>query len=387
MGAPPPKGHVPPAAPRFSGSARLSRARSLPDSCIALSYDCPNSKAGCELALAAGNLIRWKKRRVGLCLALVLMMAAALACTSGEPPVVFTSNRDGNLEIYSVRVSDKVETNLTRRAADDFAPQVSPNRSMVAFLSRSAEGVALEAMTVNGEEWRRVADGEGDYYGHRWSPDASRLAYVAESSERTSIYFNNADGTQPMPLSSIESGDVGGWSPDGASLSFAVGEGAEMGIYVRNPDGVNEDRLTETPDAAPIWSPDARRFAFISTRDGNPEVYVMNVDGSEQKRLTATDAPEYAVSWSPNGRSLLFVSERDGNPEIYVMRVDGDGEEPARLTRNEVRDGHPVWSPNGDRIAFVSYLDGDAEIFVMSADGEDQERLTNNEFEDTEPSW
>ena len=52
-----------------------------------------------------------------------------------------------------------------------------------------------------------------------------------------------------------------------------------------------------------------------------------------------------------------------------------------------MRDDQPVWSPNGKSIAFVSYLDGDAEIFVMSADGSNQQRLTSNEAEDTEPSW
>ena len=58
-----------------------------------------------------------------------------------------------------------------------------------------------------------------------------------------------------------------------------------------------------------------------------------------------------------------------------------------RLTHNEVRDEQPTWSPNGKRIAFVSHLDGDAEIFVMESDGQDQQRLTNNRFQDTQPSW
>ena len=59
----------------------------------------------------------------------------------------------------------------------------------------------------------------------------------------------------------------------------------------------------------------------------------------------------------------------------------------SRLTHNVVRDDQPVWSPSGNSIAFVSYLDGDAEIFVMEADGGGQQRLTNNEAEDTGPSW
>ena len=58
-----------------------------------------------------------------------------------------------------------------------------------------------------------------------------------------------------------------------------------------------------------------------------------------------------------------------------------------RLTRNNVRDDQPVWSPNGRKIAFVSYLDGDSEIFVMRPDGAEQNRITNNEYDDFDPDW
>jgi Tol biopolymer transport system component len=38
-------------------------------------------------------------------------------------------------------------------------------------------------------------------------------------------------------------------------------------------------------------------------------------------------------------------------------------------------------------VAFVSYLDGDADIYIMDADGSKQQRLTQNDAEDTDPSW
>ncbi len=323
-------------------------------------------------------------RGVGWILPLAALLTAVLGCTSSEPPVVFTSDRDGNLEIYAVRVSDGTETNLTESAADEFAPRVSPDRKMVAFLAGSPVSVTVDVSTVTGES-RRSITSPGVRRGHRWSHDSSRLAYVAEEEGRESVYFNGVDDSRQMSLTSIDSQEVGGWSPRGAAISFTVADGPGMGIYVRNPDGVNEFRLTDTPDSAPVWSPDGKRLAFISTRDGTPEIYLMNEDGTGEKRLTNNDAPEDALSWSPNNRTLVFVSGEDGNAEIYVM--DAGSGSTARLTHNTVRDDQPVWSPNGKSIAFVSYLDGDAEIFVMSADGSNQQRLTSNDAEDTAPSW
>ena len=320
----------------------------------------------------------------GWVLTLIALLIVALGCTSDEPVVIFTSDRDGNLEVYAVRVSDGTETNLTESAADEFAPQVSPDRKMVAFLAGSPGSATIDVSTVTGDS-RKSITSPGPHRGHRWSHDSSRLAYVAEVEGRESVYFKGVDAAQQMSLTTVDANEVGGWSPKGLAVSFAVADGPGRGIYVRNPDGVNEFRLTETPDSAPVWSPDGKRLVFTSNRDGTPEVYLMNEDGTGQKRLTNNDSPEYGLSWSPNNRTLVFVSEQDGNAEIYVM--DAGSGNTARLTHNTVRDDQPVWSPNGKSIAFVSYLDGDAEIFVMSADGSGQQRLTSNEAEDTEPSW
>ena len=61
--------------------------------------------------------------------------------------MVFTSDRDGNLEIYAVKVSDGTETNLTQSAADEFAPRVSPDRKMVAFLAGPPGSPTIDVST------------------------------------------------------------------------------------------------------------------------------------------------------------------------------------------------------------------------------------------------
>jgi len=312
-------------------------------------------------------------------------LTLSLSCKSGVPPLVFTSDRDGNLEIYSVDVDNKTERNLTATPGDEFSPVVSANRKLVAFQSGPEETTSIEVMSINGTERLPLTSGSGKHSSQCWSPRNDRLAYVKALGTERLIFVVEADGTQTMLLTTIPGHEVGGWSPDGKSVLFAVSEDEAQGIYMRNPDGVNEFRLTNTPDYSPIWSPDARHIAFLSTRDGNPEIYVMNADGTDERRLTENASPEDYLSWSPDGGRLLFISEMDGNPEIYVINVDSATQ--MRLTTNKVRDEGPVWSPDGNKIAFVSSLDGDAEIFVMEKDGSNQVRLTNNDFEDTSPSW
>ena len=50
--------------------------------------------------------------------------------------------------------------------------------------------------------------------------------------------------------------------------------------------------------------------------------------------------------------TIVFTSARDGNLEIYVMDADGGNQE--NLTNNPANDSQPDWSPDGTKIAFVS---------------------------------
>ena len=313
------------------------------------------------------------------------LMAIAMACGSAPTPIIFTTDRDGNLEIYATDISGQHVTNLTNSPTNEFSPVLSPDRKSVAFRSGTPENNSIDVINIMGGHRKQITPSTGNHGDQRWSPASDRLAYLVENGTAPSIYVSDSDGANALPLTAIRGDEIGGWSSDGKAVTFAVREGLSRGIYVRNPNGVNEFQLTDQGDYSPIWAPGSRKIAFISKREDSPDIYVIDTDNGDLQRLTESEAEEYDLSWSPNGDMLLFVSDQDGSPEIYT--VSADGRSLRRLTHNTVKDVQPVWSPNGERIAFVSHLDGDAEIFVMDADGDNQHRLTNNNAQDTQPSW
>ena len=323
--------------------------------------------------------------RLSLTICLLTALAFVIAgCATERSRIIFTSDRDGNLEIYSINSSGEDEKNLTQSNRDEHSPLLSQNRRLVAFLTGTGNTSALEVMNADGSERTQIANGEL-LSDQRWSPAGERMVFLGKQDDRKSVMVGYTDGSGSGLLTSIEADEVGDWARNGEYVAFALREWDGQGIYVRNPDGVNELRLSDQPDYSPRWSPSSRQIAFLSTRDGNPELYVMDADGTNVTRLTNTEGAEYDITWSPRGRRILFVSEQDGNPEIYS--VASDGSDMTRLTYNTVVDNQPVWAPSGQKIAFVSYLDGDADIFVMDADGSNQKRLTDNDSEDTSPSW
>ena len=124
-----------------------------------------------------------------------LLVLLASACSGSGDLIYFTSDRDGNLDIYSVDLGEGDETNLTRTSdMDETSPRVSPNGKSVAFVSRSGEDTAAEVMRSDGSDRTLVSPRSGVHGGPVWSPDGERIAFVSYLYGNAEIFVMDADG-------------------------------------------------------------------------------------------------------------------------------------------------------------------------------------------------
>ncbi len=215
---------------------------------------------------------------------------------------IFTSNLDGDYEIYVMNPDESGVTLLTHNQAWGEYVFQTPKET-VSF--RSDGGVGFE-----------------EYL-------ATKYGSV------TQLTYNEAEDS------------MASWAPDGR-IWFISDRDGDPEIYVMNFDGSGVTQLThnEAGDGSPSWSPDGQRIAFTSHQDGDAEIYVMNSDGTEVRQLTHNQALDGRPIWSPNGRHIAFTSDRDGDAEIYVM--NSDGTEVRQLTHNEAEDFVQNWLPVPD---------------------------------------
>jgi Tol biopolymer transport system component len=275
-------------------------------------------------------------KRLAALIALVSALSAGLISTTfavstpAEPApadMVFTSNRDGNAEVYAMRADGRLQRRLTIDSGADVDPAVSSS-GLVVFASDRAGSFDLYAMSPEGQAVTRLTGLAGDERQPAFSPDGSQIAF----SYGGDVYVMNANGRRLRNLTRHRAGDADPtWSPDGTRIAFSSDRGGTREIFVMRVGQKRATALTGSGDnSAPDWSPDGASIAFQHGAD----VHVVAAGGGDEQ-LVAADRS--APSFSPDGLELAVADGRD------VVRVSLAGDPVANLSFSAAIDGAPDW--------------------------------------------
>jgi len=260
--------------------------------------------------------------------------------------LVFNSDRDGNVEIYSMNPDGSEITRLTNSPFFDGAPDWSPDSRYIVFLTDRDGNAEIYRMDADGSNLVNLSNNPYDDAYPDWSPDMEKIVFESVRDGNLEIYVMNADGSGQTRLTNNPGDDYGArWSPDGSQIAFSSVRSGNLDVYLMNPDGSEQVNITNhiANDCNPTWSWEGSKLAFDTDRDGNYEIYSMNRDGSGATRLTFS-AGNYGYSdWSPDGRRIVFSVDNGGNWDIYAM--DYDGGNITEILTGQTGDFNPRWSP------------------------------------------
>jgi Tol biopolymer transport system component len=163
--------------------------------------------------------------------------------------IVFTSVRDGDMEIYSMNADGGDVKRLTNRPGPDGGPFFSRDGKQIVFRGRALQpGPELE-------EYKALLR-EG-----LWRPSSLE------------IFVMNADGSNLRQVTSAGGASFAPYfSPDGKKIIFSSNlhnpRGRDFELWLINVDGTGLERVTWNPsfDGFPMFSPDGSKLVFASNR-------------------------------------------------------------------------------------------------------------------------
>ena len=211
--------------------------------------------------------------------------------------ITYTSYRKvptgGAPDLYISRIFQGVLENPTKgRGETNMQGVFSPDGTRIAFSSNRDGNTEIYVMNVDGSGIRRLTNHPAADAVPTWSPTGTQIAFTSDRSGTPQIYIMSAaDGSNLRKITSESYADRASWSPGPWNeVAYASRSGAGYDIKVFDLSSGETRALTfgEGSNESPAFSPNGRHIAFMSTRKGNSQIFTMTRDGRDVRQLTTT---------------------------------------------------------------------------------------------------
>ena len=303
--------------------------------------------------------------------------------------IAFSSERNGNLDVYLIPASGGNAKQLTTHSADDTVLGWSSDSRAVLFSSNRGEDFMPQLYLVSTEGGLPWKAGTDMGVQASYSPDGQRLAYNQKSQVYWRKFYRGSyqsdimvmdvaakKFTQITDFDGLDSWPM--WGRDGFIYFVSDRDGNGLtNIWRVSESGGKADRVTTFKAGDVRWpaiSSDGRVIMFehdfgiwkldVNSKRATP--ITLNIDAETQENMSElqsfnSQADDYDLA--PSSRRIVIST----HGEIFTAPVEeGDLKQ---VTDGPARDRNVSYSPDGKWLCYVSDQSGREELFVVPVDG------------------
>ena len=285
----------------------------------------------------------------------LLFVASCETKQSSETPrgkIFFTSNRDGDYNIYMYDFERDSSIQISKHSKTDFAPH-----------------------SVNGEQVY--------YYSDRQGPKNIFIHDRLKNTERE-LFPDTADNVLPCI------------SADGKFLVYCTNRWhGNRDLELLDLQSKQTRVLTnnEFYEESPSLHPNGKTLLFTrmfreegdSSHAANGEIFSLNLLSKEETQLTNKKGYDSGAQFSPDGKWIAFYGESEKNWDVYLLNVAENSIE--NLTADSLECYSPSWSPDGKFICYTAGSKNDFDLWIINVQSKEKRKLVESSGREVNPCW
>jgi Tol biopolymer transport system component len=221
--------------------------------------------------------------------------------------VIFTSNINGHLDLWSVAANGGAPVQLTFNAGNNSSPRVTPDGQTIVFTSNRDGQSNIWKTKIDGSEQLQLTHGGTDRLPEV-APDGRWVFYGSATSGRFSVWKIPISGGTPVKISdAIWANAIP--SPDGKFLAItSFEEKTGWGENVIPVEGGQPIKVAQVNATRMQWAPDSKSIVYVDSENGVSNLWSVLVKGGPPRQIT-----NFA-----GGLIFDFAISQDGNQVILA---------------------------------------------------------------------
>jgi len=209
--------------------------------------------------------------------------------------------------------------------------------------------------------------------GYAISPDGAEIAYVGRAEDGSEqVFVAHLDGTRIRQITDDPWAHTDpAWSPDGTKIAYVA---RYANVFVVDLDNGRTTQVTFEPTEhtgvlTPQFTPDGASIIYTVDRSGNSSVLIVPATGGEGSLLVGgpgMDAQDAALA--PDGRRLAYqCGASDSDASLCLANANGSN---ASVIEDGSSGGNlldPSWSPDGTRLAYWVFHAWDVRVIDVTS--------------------